>query len=98
MTPNRLWIGIFAIWAVFLSGILNNVVGSPGVLQALRLNSFLNSRKVQLTRLQETVQNLQTDAEQLEKSKTAQQREIRRVLGYASPDEIIFDFSTGDSI
>jgi hypothetical protein len=36
---------------------------------------------------------LKADADQLEHSKLVQQREIRRVLGYAADDEIIFDFS-----
>jgi hypothetical protein len=40
---------------------------------------------------------LQEDSSRLERNKLTQEREIRRVLGYAAPNELIFDFSADDS-
>jgi hypothetical protein len=47
-----------------------------------------------LTQLQQELQKLQLDAKELESNRTAQLREIRRVLGYAATDEMVFDFSS----
>ncbi len=98
LTPNRLWVGIFAIWGLFLSGLLADFVGSPGALQAIRLRRLLDAKEAQMAKLEETVLQLQAEAELLEKNKLAQQREIRRVLGYVAQDEIVFDFSSGETL
>ena len=91
--PTKIWIGVFGFWAVLLSGVLNSVGGSPGILQSLRLNSLLQSRQTQLNSLEEEIAQMETEGHHLEKSRLAQEREIRRVLGYAGSDEIIFDFT-----
>jgi hypothetical protein len=83
---------LFGLWILFLSGMLANFVGSPGILQAIRLKNLLESKKLQLAQAQEELRRLKTDAILLENNRFAQQREIRRVLGYAAGDEIIFDF------
>src|SRR4051812_16212824 len=91
ITPNRVWGLVFAFWTLFLSG----VVASPGTLQAVRLHDLLADRQTHVEQVQEDIRKLQTEAEELEKNKVVQQREIRRVLGYAANDELIFDFSSG---
>lgn len=88
--PVKIWIALFAVWVVFISGL----IGSPGVLQAIRLQQLLESKQAQVTQIQSDIRRLQGDASQLEKSRVIQQREIRRVLGYAAQDEIIFDFGS----
>jgi hypothetical protein len=98
MTPARLWTAFFALWAVFLSGALNPFVGSPGIIQAVQTWYWLKSKEVQQAHLEDDVLRLQAEAEQLEKNKLVQHREIRRILGYAAPNELVFDFSAGDSI
>ena len=98
ITPGKLWTSVFALWGMFLTGVAANFVGSPGVIQAVRLNSLLKSKQSIVTRMQEEMKHLQSEAFQLERSRVAQQREIRRVLGYAAADEIIFDFTAADSI
>jgi cell division protein FtsB len=99
ITPNRLWFGVFSVWALLLSGILSDFIGSPpGVLQAIRLRRLLDAKQAQMAKLEETVLELQSEAETLEKNKLAQQREIRRVLGYVASDEIVFDFSGGEAL
>lgn len=98
LTPGKLWAFLFALWGLFLSGVFASFVGSPGVIQAVRLASLLNSKRVQVTQMQDELHLLESEASQLEHSKVAQQREIRRVLGYTAPDELIFDFTQNDSI
>lgn len=98
-SPHKLWSFLFALWGLFLSGVFASFVGSPGVIQAVRLKSLLESKRAQVTKLQADLHKLQAESSMLEHSKVAQQREIRRVLGYTAPDEIIFDFTnTGDPI
>lgn len=92
-SPTKLWLIIFGIWAALLSGLLSGIVGSPGVLQAVQLNSFLNQKQEQVAFLESEIVRLDSDSERLEKSRVAQEREIRRVLGYAGEDELIFDFA-----
>lgn len=90
--PHKLWLGIFGVWAFVLTGALAGVLGSPGAIQAIRLQNLLHAKVSQLDQLQTQLNELQAQAEGLEKSAIVQQREIRRVLGYAAPDELIFDF------
>jgi hypothetical protein len=82
---------------MILTGILAPRVGShsssPGVLQAVRLQNLLKSKEMQIQAIQGELDRLQTEASLLEKSTIIQEREIRRVLGYAAPDELIFDFT-----
>lgn len=96
ITPKRLWGFIFAVWGVFLSGVLAGMVGSPGAIQALRLKSLLEAKQDQISQIEGEVHALEAEAGRLEKSRVAQEREIRRTLGYAAPDEIIFDFASND--
>jgi hypothetical protein len=91
--PTQLWLCAFALWGLFLSGAFASFVGSPGIIQAVRLKRLLDSKISDRVALQADVRKLQTEAVQLERSKVTQQREIRRVLGYTAPDEIIFDFT-----
>ena len=97
----RVWIGVFAVWIALLSGVFGRVSENrlaPGVLQAVRLNALLDSRKEELGNLQSELDRLGSEAERLEHSRVTQVREIRRTLGYAAPDEIIFDFTSPESI
>lgn len=90
---NRRWLFFFGLWLLFLSGLLANFVGSPGIVQSVRLNSLLAAKKQQVAHAQEELQKLQKEATRLEVSRVAQEKEIRKVLGYAASDEIIFDFN-----
>lgn len=90
---HQRWVILFGCWLLLLSGGLANCVGSPGVLQAVRLKNLLDLKKDRLSLLQLDLQKLQAEALELENNKSAQVREIRRVLGYAASDELIFDFT-----
>lgn len=92
-TATKIWASIFGVWSLWLL-FLSGFISSPGVLQLVRLQDLLASKNQQSEILREAIRKLEVDSTLLEKSKIVQQREIRRVLGYAAPDELIFDFST----
>ncbi len=91
---HKVWFFVFGVWSFVLTGAVSSWLGSPGALQIYRLNRLLETKQTHLNKIQEEVKGLQQEAHQLEKSRVIQQREIRRVLGYAAHDEIIFDFNT----
>ncbi|MBU6375258.1 MAG: hypothetical protein KGQ59_04630 [Bdellovibrionales bacterium] len=91
--PHRVWLAIFGLWFVLLTGVFNRWLGSPGLIQWWRLESLLSQRQAKLVEIENHVLALSTDQVRLERSAIAQQREIRKVLGYVRPDELIFDFS-----
>jgi cell division protein FtsB len=98
-TPaTRVWLSLFALWGVFLSGVAASLIGPPGVLQSLRLRSLLDSKRTQVAGLEVEIRKLEEERVLLEGSRDAQEREIRRVLGYAAPDEIIFDFTAAERL
>jgi hypothetical protein len=100
-TPNQVWLALFGIWGLFLTGIFSTALrglAGPGVLQAIRLQNLLHSKNARVEKLQIEINELEAEATLIEKSPLAQKREIRQVLGYAAADEIIFDFSTGGAI
>src|SRR5689334_3316650 len=97
LEPKRAWLGLFALWSLLLTGALAGFVGSPGILQALRLKGLLAAKEAQVLSLEAQVHALELEAARLERSRFTQQREIRKILGYAASDELIFDFTPSDS-
>ncbi len=98
MTPNRLWVAIFSLWLFLLSGVFHGFFGgSPGVFQWLQLRALLSDRQTELEKSQLEIAKLEADSVALETDRAVQEREIRRVLGYTSKNEIIFDFSLSQS-
>ena len=95
---NKVWLAIFSVWVALLSGAFAHWVGSPGVLQALHLSGLLETKLALQIRTQDEIAKLQTSADLLEKNRAAQHREIRKVLGYAAADELIFDFNKPDAL
>jgi hypothetical protein len=95
---GRVWLGIFGIWGILLSGAFAQLVGSPGVIQGVRLSGLLETRQLQLATLETELAQLRQEAARLEGCTLAQHREIRRILGYAASDEIIFDFGSPDAL
>ena len=93
-SPHRVWLAIFGIWAFLLTGFISG----PGIIQAVRLQSLLSAKQTEVARLQADTQQLRQESENLQKNPAAQEREIRRVLGYAAPDELIFDFGSQNSL
>lgn len=77
------------IWVFLLTGWW----GPPGITQYLKLRRLSDQRRERLKVTREELLVAKQEAVSLETSPKAQEREIRRVLGYVSPDELIFDFS-----
>ncbi len=98
MPKNRLvslsWGVFFGLWTLFLSGTMASFVGSPGALQLLRLRKLLDNKRSAQLALEGDVERLEAESGRLESSKVAQEREIRRVLGYLASDELVFDFAS----
>lgn len=90
---GRIWWLIFGCWAILLSGALAGIGGSPGVIQAVQLDRLLQAREEQAHVLEREVQELDEERLRLLKNRAAQEREVRRVLGYVASDELIFEFS-----
>ena len=90
------WISLFSCWLLLLTGVFASFFGPPGVLQALRLDRLLGSKKAQLNQIQTELQRLEKESHLLSHNRFAQEREVRKTLGYASSKELIFDFSTSD--
>lgn len=92
----KIWIGLFVLWGFGLSGVVSHLTdrGGPGVLQALRLNALLTSKRDKLASIEAEIQRIQAESADLESNRLVQEREIRKTLGYAAPDEIVFDFGT----
>ncbi len=90
---DRVWIAVFGIWLVLLSGILNRWTSSPGMLQWWSISRLASARHETVAQIETRIMELSSEQTRLEKSPVAQRREIRRVLGYLASDEILFDFS-----
>lgn len=95
---QKVWVLVFLIWGVLLTGVFSFKRGSPGFLQAFRLKQLLLNREDLLHTYESQIQILENERDILEHSPSAQEREIRRVLGYAYSDELIFDFSAAKFI
>lgn len=93
VSPRKIWLMVFALWILFLSGLIR----SPGVIQAIRLNSLLEEKQVKIRDLKVQIAHMESEEARLEKSRAEQEREIRRVLGYIASDEIVFDFSSAET-
>jgi len=84
----------FGVWLLILTGAFNRWTGGPGLIQWFRIHRIVEKKQAKLAELESEVMALSTEQVRLERSPVAQRREIRRVLGYLAPDEILFDFSS----
>ncbi len=93
--PSARMVGysLFLIWAAVLSGLFEQTISSPGVLQALELTGLLEQKQAQVASLEAELRGLEDQIRLLEKNDIAIEREIRRTLGYAAADELVFDFT-----
>ena len=58
---TRVWLGVFLLWGVLLSGALHQVVGSPGAIQAIRLKNLLAEKQAALEKMQRQVHALEEE-------------------------------------
>lgn len=92
--PHPFWAAFFGLWIVFLSGVLTPLFNTPGMIQLLRLRRVADEKQDQVNRYETELLQLQEEAALLERNRLAQQREIRKVLGYAAQGDLIFDFTS----
>jgi len=88
-----MWLSVFGVWIFLLSGALNAWFRSPGLWQWFRLKSYLSTQQALVVEAENQLIALSAEQVRLERSGATQQQEIRRVLGYVRPDEVIFDFT-----
>ncbi len=89
---HRVWIGFFGVWLILLSGLLDFWLKTPGLKQWIRVASTLSDRREEIETIEERSTTLQHVARELESNTLAQEREIRKVLGYLGEHEAVFEF------
>ena len=93
LSMNRVWLGFFATWSLLLSGLLDSWVQSPGLKQWMRVGETLKERRQEIADVEARTVLFQSMAKQLESNSVAQEREIRKVLGYLGEQELVFEFT-----
>ena len=97
--PLRVWTLLVFAWLSILSGVFFSYgFGPPGIRQWMRLRSGIAQKQAELARADAESTALEEECTKLEKSRVHQEKEIRRVLGYAASDELIFDFSSEERV
>lgn len=91
-TVPRAWLALFGVWTLLLSGVFADFVGTPGLVQWRKLEELYHSKQAEQERLEYELARLQKEIVDMEKDPEAQRREIRRILGYVAPDEVVFEF------
>jgi hypothetical protein len=59
-----------------------------------KIARLVETRQQKMSEIESKIMEISAEQVRLEKSPAAQRREIRRVMGYLAPDEILFDFSS----
>jgi hypothetical protein len=76
-----------------LTGIFEPTLQSPGLKQWVRVQSSLADRRQEIADIESRSKFLTQVAEQLESNPYAQEREIRKILGFLGDHEVVFDFA-----
>ncbi len=90
---NRIWGAFFLIWVLLFSGILDFWVKSPGLKQWIKVNSQLNEKRLEIGATEARTTLLLQLSRELQSNTAAQEREIRKVLGYIDEQEAVFEFT-----
>jgi hypothetical protein len=94
LNMNKVWAAFFAIWAILLSGTLGFWMKSPGLKQWYAVGSAVKDRRQEIATVESKSALMTSTIHQLEFNPVAQEREIRKVLGYLGDQELVFEFST----
>ncbi|NDF13706.1 hypothetical protein EB061_00045 [bacterium] len=90
---DKVWIAFFSIWVVLLTGALDFWIQSPGLKQWWRVNTMLDVRRQEIDKVEEKTVLLQQVLRELQENPIAQEREVRKILGYLGEQEVVFEFS-----
>jgi len=93
LNRNRIWGIFFGVWLLLLSGLLDFWVQSPGLKQWFKVNSQLGESRHEIDLTEARTSFLLGVAKELQTNTAAQEREIRKVLGYLDEQEAVFEFS-----
>lgn len=87
LTKQHLFIVLFLLWAVSISGIF----GNSGLIQAYRLSQARRDRALKVVALENEKALLQKKLEALKNDSFVQEAAIRESLGFVRSSEIIFE-------
>lgn len=96
LRPDRIrmmWFGFFGIWLVLVSGLLEFWLKSPGLKQWLEVELLVQKRRQEIVEIEAKSESFKSVVRQLENNPIAQEREIRKVLGYLGNQEIVFEIT-----
>jgi hypothetical protein len=92
LDQNRIWGSFFLVWIVLLSGVLDFWVKSPGLKQWIKVNHQLDQKRLEIGAVEARTGLLLQVSRELQSNSAAQEREIRKVLGYLDEQEVVFEF------
>jgi hypothetical protein len=87
-----MWLLFFGVWLLLITGLLDFWLKSPGLKQWHQVESALKDRRQEIADVEARTELLTNIAHQLEFNPVAQEREIRKVLGYLGENELVFEF------
>jgi len=90
---RKLWFGFFGVWLILISGLLDFWISSPGLKQWLQVELLVRKERQEIADIESKTEVFKQVAYQLENNPIAQEREIRKVLGYLGDQEIVFEFT-----
>ena len=90
---KKMWLGFFGIWLILVSGLLDFWIKSPGLKQWLQVELLVRNKRQEIAEIEAKSDSFKNIIHQLENNPIAQEREIRKVLGYLGEHEIVFEFS-----
>jgi hypothetical protein len=91
-TLNRVWLFFFGVWLILLSGVLDFWLKTPGLKQWYRVGATLEERRQEIGVIESRSAYLNHVARELNSNPIAQEREVRKVLGYLGEQEAVFEF------
>ncbi len=89
---HKLWLGFFGVWLLLVSGLLDFWIKSPGIKQWLQVEYQVHLKRQEIAEIESKSDQYKNIIYQLETNPVAQEREIRKVLGYLGNQEIVFEF------
>ena len=92
LTVNRIWLGFFIFWFLLLTGLFETWMKTPGLKQWVELHNLLSEKKQEIATIEAESARLKDTEHQLESNPVAQEREIRKVLGFVDQNEMVFEF------
>jgi len=90
---RKMWFGFFGIWLILVSGLLDFWISSPGLKQWFQVELLVHKKRQEIAEIEAKTEGFKQVAHQLENNPIAQEREIRKVLGYLGEQEIVFEFT-----